>query len=290
MATLVSLGMTYTVYQSALSAEKSRFQVVADEAADRIDQRIKLHVALLLATRSLFVATNGYPSRTAFRDYVNGLDLSGKFEGVQGIGLARMIGAQDTDAVEATILRDYDVNIRVRPETTEDVRTPIVLLEPFDRRNRQAIGYDMFSEPSRREAMLRAMEFNTPQASAPVELVQEITSDKQAGFLVYLPLPSVLVPGQEKVGPYPNVAAFLYAPFRAGDLHSSALDRWPKPAVVVETKDTTDGDGGVLFRSPDFAEVAADSRYMVEEQLEVAGRTWTVSVHERPTFRRQVPF
>ena len=290
MATIVGLAMTYTVYQSTLAAERSRFEVVADEAADRIDQRFRQHIALLLATRSLFVATGGYPPRTTFRNYVNGLELNGRFRGVQGLGFARMIKAQDTEIIEAAISRDYDINVSVRPETAQTVRTPIVLLEPFDRRNHQAIGYDMFAESSRREAMLKATETNTPQATAPVELVQEITSDKQAGFLVYLPLIDTTGTERDDGDSYSKVVGFVYAPFRAGDLHTSALDRSPKPAVVVETRDTTDGRDGFLYRSPDFHEVAENSLYMIEKQLDVAGRSWTIAIHERSTFRGQVSF
>src|SRR5438552_1211252 len=65
--------------------------------------------------------------------------------------------------------------------------TPILYLEPVDKRNRAAIGYDMFTERGRRAAMERARDTGEPSASSKVSLVQEIDDQKQPGFLIYVP-------------------------------------------------------------------------------------------------------
>ncbi|MEZ5878632.1 MAG: CHASE domain-containing protein [Tepidamorphaceae bacterium] len=115
-----------------------------------------------------------------------------------------------------------------------------MLLEPTDTRNVAALAFDMFSEETRRIAMKQALQSDEPVASAPVELVQEITSDKQAGFLVYLRYGSATEVEQVMKG---NIAmsGFVYAPFRAGDLHTAALSRKPLLPIVLETYDISGG-------------------------------------------------
>lgn len=282
--------MSYTVYRFVHAAELARFEVVTDDVVDRVQERISQHIALLVATRSLFVASDGLVSRTAFRDFVAGLDLDGKFEGIQGIGFARLIETGNEGAAEAEILTSYDMDVAIWPETEQRYRTPIVLLEPFDDRNRQAIGFDMYSSDVRRVAMDRSVAEGIPHASGPVELVQEVTSQKQAGFLVYLSLAHVAQTDTGQANKGGDLSGFVYAPFRAGDLHIAALSRQPRPPVVVETTDITNGGNTLLFRSADFDANRDSGFYMVERPLTIAGRDWLLKIEATPDFGGQASF
>ena len=53
------------------------------------------------------------------------------------------------------------------------VYTSIIYLEPFNKRNQRAFGYDMYSEPVRREAMDKARDENIATIAAKIILVQE---------------------------------------------------------------------------------------------------------------------
>ena len=57
-------------------------------------------------------------------------------------------------------------DFRIRPEDERGEYHSIIYLEPLDRRNRAAVGYDMFSEPVRREAMARARRSSRRAATA----------------------------------------------------------------------------------------------------------------------------
>ncbi len=75
-------------------------------------------------------------------------------------------------------------NYTIQPPGEREEYTPIVYLEPLDERNQRAIGYDMFSEPTRHLAMARARDTGEPALSGKVVLVQEIDQDVQYGFLL----------------------------------------------------------------------------------------------------------
>jgi CHASE1-domain containing sensor protein/two-component sensor histidine kinase len=283
VALCLGIAMTVAVFRAETAANQSRFERLADETVDRINNRIGQHIALLTATRGLFEAQEGFLNRPTFQRFVQGLDLSNEYAGVQGIGFARHVSAGPANEIEisAEILRNYDITRQVVPPvTSEPYRTPIVLLEPLDDRNREAIGYDMYSEATRRSAMILAMVSGEPTASAPVRLVQETADDLQMGFLVYLPFMSTKPDGST------SLDGFVYAPFRAGDLHNAIIDRIPGVPYVMRTTDSdagSDGKGVVLYQSPGFEAFAGTSNMKASRALEVAGRHWHMQFIETGT-------
>src|SRR5690606_23041865 len=119
---------------------------------------------------------------------------------------------------------------------------------PLDDRNRAAIGYDMFTDPVRRDAMRRAAQTGEPAASGKVILVQEIREDVQAGFLIYVPVYSK-EPANANVGE-DNLFGYIYAPFRAGDLlHGIFNDDIPRVSYSIYDG-TEPEEGALLYESP----------------------------------------
>ena len=281
----IGLAMTFFVYRAEEAVIESRFGVYADDSADRVRERVEQHIAFLQAAHSFFSALKGEVTHDGFATFVDGLDLDNKLAGIQGIGYARLIPVGDEQVVDQLLTRNYGAGHTVWPEQTDqDRRASIVLLEPDNERNDVALGYDMFSEPTRRAAMIGAIGIDGPYASAPVELVQEITSDKQSGFLVYVPLRSA---DTSRVGG--EVLGFVYAPFRAGDLHEAALRRSLSLPVVIETTDVTLGSASPLYRSPDFDNIAKNSAFEVTRNFNVAGRNWQMRVVSTPAFGTRTP-
>lgn len=234
LAFLPGLAVTVAVYTGAENRLATDFQRTADLAIDRVVTRVQQHVVVLRAARGLLSATRGGVSRDEFLRFLSSVDIVNELSGVQGIGFARMIASTDTSLAEQEIRKHYGVDIAVHPEQSEPWRTPIVLLEPQNDRNRAALGYDMYSEPIRRLAMDRAIASGEAQMTGPVELVQEITAEKQAGFLIYLPFQAGAQLDALQSRP---VAGFVYAPFRMGDLIRAALSAGPPLPVKLRIAD-----------------------------------------------------
>src|SRR5207245_8969165 len=101
------------------------------------------------------------------------------YPGVQGAGFAPRVRAGETAAVENGLRARGFAGLRLWPERTGDERTAIVLLEPLDRGNRAAIGFDMYTDPVRRDAMERARDGGSAALSGRVTLVQELDPRRQ---------------------------------------------------------------------------------------------------------------
>ncbi|WP_210527444.1 CHASE domain-containing protein [Rubellimicrobium arenae] len=270
---LVGAGLTWSVYRTELAGQQSAFDVLVQRAATRVETRIEQHIALLAATRAFLEVHHDPGDRDVFAAFVQSLGLEGRYSGIQGIGLARVVGPQDEAEVQAHLLRDYGVGARIWPEPLPGLRTAIVLLEPDNDRNRAAIGFDMATEERRRAAMIEALQGGEAAATAPLRLVQEISGDVQAGILIYLPLRRSAAPGME---------GFAYAPVRIGDLFTAALTGDELP-VEIRAADA-DAPDLPLFVTSGYESADVRGGLSSHARLTVGGREWDLAARPTPRF------
>ncbi|MCB9959015.1 MAG: CHASE domain-containing protein [Rhodospirillaceae bacterium] len=281
----MALAVTLVVWRVERDLEQ---QVVNETFASRI-QLIEARIASrMLAYEQVLrggvavFSTFQTVTRDNWRSYVAVLDLDRDYPGIQGVGYAQRIRPEEraahVAAVRAEGFPDYDI----RPEGDREELTSIVYLEPFDARNQAAFGYDMFSNDIRRTAMERARDTGLASVSGRVELVQEITTVRQAGFLLYLPVYARESDPQTVEERRAALAGYVYSPFRATDLMQGILQR-EFPEIALEVFDGTTADAAELLYSgvdadappPDLTEITT---------IEVAGRPWTVVFSSTPAF------
>ncbi len=272
VVSLLGAAITWAVHSAEAASRQSRFDGLLLEATRLVATRIEQHVALLVATRAFLETAPDPLDRGAFAAFVRGLGLEGAYSGLQGLGFARLVPEGAEAEVEAALAAAYGAR-DLWPEPVPGLRTAIVLLEPADDRNRAALGFDMATEARRREAMERALATGAAAATAPVTLVQEITEERQAGLLIYLP------PADGVAG---GVRGFAYAPVRAGDLFAAALAGRDLP-FELRAADAASPDQP-LFETPGFAAAAAGDRLAARATLPVAGRDWVLTAYAAPGF------
>jgi PAS domain S-box-containing protein len=228
IALLVAVVAAYYARTAAEARAQLRFQGQVANTMDRIGRRVAAHGAMLRAGTALFAAT-GHLTRAEFAAYVERLDLAQEYPGIQGVGLSLRVEPAARGALEADMRREGFPEFKIWPAGPRQEYYTIVYLEPLDRRNAAAIGYDMFTEPVRRAAMERARDSGLPAASGRVTLVQEIDVDKQPGFLIYVPIyragrmPATVAERRDAL------AGFLYSPLRAGDFFEGSLGGTSRP-------------------------------------------------------------
>lgn len=286
LAMLSTIAMTWLLYLDAERKDRERFQNHVERTRRDIAARFETYVAMLTGGAGLFAASDDVAA-TEFHDYVRRLNLPLRFPGVQGVGWSRRVGDQDRQEVYEAMQRQGFSEFEIWPAQHDgSERHSILYLEPLNRRNAAAIGYDMSSEQTRRAAMEHARDSGLASASGKVTLVQEIDEAKQAGFLVYVPVyrggqipPTLAVRRQKLTG-------FVYSPFRTDDLFRGLFGGETQPRLHLEVFDGTSTNDDALLHSSKAA-VEEDSPYLsATERLVVAGRPWTVRFTTRPSFER----
>lgn len=267
-------------------AEAERFETLISERLDIINDRLDTYVALLRSATG-FMSASSSVTADEFAAYVERLRLRELYPGVQGIGYARAFRPEQRDAV-ALEMRERGVpNFTVNPDGPRDLYSSIVFLEPDDERNQAALGFDMFSEPVRRAAMEQARDTGLRTASGKVVLAQEIDSNRQSGFLIYLPLYSTPL---GRVPPTVEerrraLTGWVYSPFRAGDLFARAFAQRGRTAELeVSVYDgTAPSEDALLYRS-NTGGAQAGTGHTVTRTLNVAEHRWTLVLKRTDAF------
>jgi len=273
---LASLAMAAFAYLASEEATRIKFEATADDAINRIESRVNLHLSLLRATDAFFTTYGGDVAADEFRAYFEALDIAKNFEGLQGIGMLGLGTPAETAVLEREILRRQGISRSVFPATDADRRTPILLYEPLARPGMVGIGYDMFSDPLRRNAIVAAIETGEPRATGRVLLGQMTSSEVWPGFIIFSPIDG-------RAGDA-SPAGMLYAAFRAANLFKATLEKFPALPIHAEVFDGLGNEETLLFKS----EVAAspDMTLRATRQLLVAGMPWTIEFRPTAEFSR----
>lgn len=281
---MIGLAATFAAVSLLARAEEQRRQVrlegLADTAASAIESRMLAQLTILRGAAGLFNASDDV-TPADFRAYVARIRLQRFYPGVLGIGYAGY--APDRSGLRRLVEsaeRRVAPDIRTWPSGERTDYSAILYLEPLNRRNRQALGYDMLSEPTRREAMEAARRTGLAAATGRVRLVQEIDPVKQPGFLIYMPLYRGQRAGILDKPSQADFYGWVYSPLRAHDLFDAIFAGRDLDRVNVEVFDEAIDEGRLLYRR---GRVVASGPALVRT-LDVGGREWLVRVTPSPKF------
>lgn len=216
---LIAAITVLSVVAIELGERQRRIAQLSEKAmtiASAIERRGDAASAYLQAGAALF-ETQGEVSRATFGAFVESLRLDRDYLGAEGFGWARVVKPFEVynfeEEMRATAVADYKVT--PPPALASRQVVPVTYLYPVTERNLRALGYDMYSEPSRRMAMDEAEQSLRPTATGRVVLIQE-QQDDQPGFLIYMPVYRKTDTGRRLDG-------FIYSPFNANAFLASAV-------------------------------------------------------------------
>lgn len=284
-ATVVVILAGMLVSYLVASNQNTTFNNRADEflstnairIEEDINRRMQSYGQLLTSGATLF-NINGTVTRNQWRDFVQGLQVQARYPGTLGVGFAEYIGS-DLATHEARIRASGFPDYQVTPPGTRNEYTAIIYLEPFNEQNQRAFGYDMFSEPERREAMVFARDNGQHGLSAPVTLVQEEneTSD-EPGILLYVP-----VYGMGKVPDSVNqrrdqLLGYSYAVLRTNDMFDPLLQEYlDDPRLDLAIVDEAEGKPIFVSGGYKFTDNTDDFKHATRT-FDEFNRAWQVNV------------
>jgi len=225
---LTGLSAYYTKYQIDTES-KREFDFVCSDLKTNISARLSAHAQLLRSGSAFFTASDTV-TRKEWKTFIEHEKINKNLPGIQGIGYSLIIPKSDLDRHIQYIRKEGFPDYKIKPEISSagerEIYTSIVYLEPFSGRNLRAFGYDMYSEPVRRTAMIQARDSNTAMLAGKVILVQETEKDVQAGTLMYVPVYKNEMPVNTIAERRAAIKGWVYSPYRMNDLMQGILGRW----------------------------------------------------------------
>ena len=276
---LTSISAVYVEY-STREMDRIRFESAVKRTKTKIIERVDTYITMLRGTAGLFLVKDDV-TRDEFNLFVKRFRLPENYKGIQGIGYAARTRPEEVPQLIAWQQKQGFNYFNITPQTPREEYYPIVYLEPLeDKRNRGVIGFDMFTEETRREAMEQARDTGIRAATGKVTLKQEIDDQKQAGFLIYLPVyrghfvPETIEERREKL------SGFVYAPFRADDLLREIITHEESGEIDFKVYDGAEVKPEAEMHDSKRVRGATDNRLASNrfepEQIKIAERTWTI--------------
>lgn len=293
---VLSLGVTgavwYQLDQSVAREAQQKFEHRAQQIEATLRERLEDYRLALQAGLGLF-ASSTTVSREEWRTFVAAMQLPLHYSGIQGMGYAPLVVPGRLDAHVRQANAEGLPGYRVGPEGHRDIYAPIFYLEPATERNRAALGYDMYGEPRRREAMERARDSGLPSISGKLALAREGAGEHQAAFLMYVPHYKSGKGLESRTQRREALSGWVFAPFRMDHLMRNAFGASNENEVDVEIFDGAapsednelyDSDGsGRLFRPHSHTPFAT-----ANFQIDFGGRLWTARLHSLPGFESRL--
>lgn len=259
--------INWRTVNSSVGAEHERIveqnnQMVESAIADRM----QTYEDILRGGVGLFSAKDQVSGRD-WSKYVSNFNIDQRYPGLQGVGYAEIINEEQAS----------DYSPMVFPEGSRDKYIIIKYIEPTNTRNLKVLGYDMYSDQIRQEAMNLARDRGGAALTDIVQLAQEKGEpNKQPGFLMYMPIyssgdvPSSVEARRDKISGY------VYAPFRSYDFINNTLTSVNEDYAFKIYRIQDEGETEV-YKSPSFDSVNdANNSIQRVKKLELQGTEWSI--------------
>ncbi|MCF8209945.1 MAG: CHASE domain-containing protein, partial [Rhodoferax sp.] len=270
-----------------------KFQHHSDQLESDIKARFDLTLGALRGFRGAFLASKQI-RREEFHELVQSIDLQSEFAGVRGFAFVERIERKDADAYVALQRRQGSPDFRIHGGGDRPDLFVVKYVEPL-KDNRAALGFDVGSEPVRREAMERAMQHGVASLSGQVFLIQD--GQKRAGWLYSLPIYSSVVPPETESERRRQFRGIVNSPLVVDEL-LEPVRHSPRGLVAFRLFDGLAGpDKPPLFDSAltasksgyqEASKRSAQPMFMSERALFVGGRLLQLHTAATPDFERSV--
>jgi len=158
-----------------------------------------------------------------------------------------------------------------RPEAADRYVAPVVYFEPQTPRNRRALGFDMYSDPVRRQAIDDAIRLGDPVISGKVRLMQDRGEPERPAFLIFMPVFELDKSGRN------TPKGLVYTALRAADFLDSSSELFRQRNVEIALYDGAPEPGSLLA---ELKQPGANEHSKVQH-IQIGHRDWILRVSDK---------
>lgn len=272
IAILSLIGFSWRTARN--DVKETRNSLISERATlseNNVIQQVYSYENALLAGQA-FVFSSDAVDRDEWRSFVDGLQIDQRRQGMLALGYTDFFPKSALPAYEARVRSEGFPLFKVWPVSeSQDYISSITYIEPYKDINYPALGYNMYSDSSRREAMNRAIETGEPAMTSKILLVQG-GENRIPGLNLYQALYRKGAKTETAEQRRAATIGFVYSPFISEQLFGSVFKEKDTDYNVKVFDGTETNEDKLLYQLH-----KDDSGYNLArtDVIEVAGVQWT---------------
>ncbi|BAK78358.1 multi-sensor hybrid histidine kinase [Pseudogulbenkiania sp. NH8B] len=261
---------------------RQRFDHQAGQVEAAINERMQSYHLVLHGVVGLFQAS-GDVSRQEFNDYLATLQLSQHYPGLASLGYVDRLAPAELPSYLSRMQQERP-DFRLHPDSPRAGYTAIRYLYPPTPRNETALGFDMYTETTRRNAMIQALDSGAPAVTGKVAPLLQSTPKDTNVFLMYWPVYRKGAAQGSVEARRAALQGWVFATFRMGDLMLGIFGDGT-PQLNLRIYDGNEATPASLMYSTGRQNTG---RYHVQRHYRLGGRPWLLDIASAPELDRSV--
>lgn len=293
-----SLAFAHRLHQENLDEARVRFSMDAALVTVEIRDRLRHHAQFLQGLRA-FISSMPEVRQADWLRFSSFQDPRTQLQGVQAFGYLPAVPAQALSRFEAHARKLLNLpEYQVFPPGRLEPRFPVLFVSPSEGSNLRGLGYDLGSEPARKEAMDEARDRDSVAMSRRLQLILDQPEQSRPGFVLFLPIYANDLPTSTVEERQQALRGYVFAAYRMSDfMQTLNYSRNPYLALQIfddEGYDSLKGGAQLALLHDTHPERQADYQAPLNEERELSfgGRTWLLRFESRqsvPLFSFQDP-
>lgn len=280
---------TYAFADYLANRAAQDFQLATDEQTSLFVRNIESRTAefeQVLLMLAAYSRTQENMSEATWDDYITQSQIIDRHPFILGVGFVDAIPASERASYEQSARVEHP-EFTLRPAGERELYTAIRYIVPIDGINEKALGFDMFSDPTRRLAMTKARDNAKASMTTPVHLVQDGGNPQLYGVLVYYPvyekdaLPATVDERREQLRGY------TYIVLRPSDLIDNIEKVDASDQLRTSSFAVADVSTGLSIANQVFTPASSETKYDSTEQATVIDKQWVIALSSyQPALQR----
>ena len=268
--------------RSSRESQEQRFALAADGVEFSVRERMRAYEMVLRGMAGLMTGSDRV-SDQEWQRATDQLQLQEQYPGIQAIAWAPYLKGGSLRAFVEQVRHERQ-DYQVYPAGDREDYSVVEFIYPLDWRNRRVLGFDMYSEPTRRAAIVQARDLGEAVLTGPLRLKQETERDAQTGVLLYLPVYRLNAPLSTVEERSQALLGLVCGSFRMADLMRGILGS-SADLFAVELIDAADAKTPLLALS---AARQAPASFRAVRSFHFYGREWRLHVSSTAAYEAAV--
>ncbi|MGM0600347.1 MAG: CHASE domain-containing protein [Candidatus Rifleibacteriota bacterium] len=240
-----------------------------------IQERLIRYEMIIQGGVGLFIASDKVTHKE-WQDYVAYCQVQELYPGIQGLGVARFIHHTD--------LAQLPSDMTIHPPGEREEYCPIMFIEPHEDSNEDAIGFDLLSEPVRRNALERAITTGSAAISGRVTLVPASNGKSDPAFLMCLPIFASGKPLETVENRRADLWGYVVSGFLMTELMQGIFPNINHEVEFEIFDGSEPAASNLMFDSHVSTPECLHQKFTAQKVLNLYGRQWTLFFHSTPAF------